>query len=44
MLVWPSSARPLGAALPQPDARAVSVMTPVYVDADGDGRVISAPR
>jgi hypothetical protein len=44
ILVWAASERPIGPTLPLPNARAVSVSTPVYVDADGDGRVISAAR
>jgi hypothetical protein len=44
LLAWASAEKPIPWVLPQSNARSIAVTTPVYVDADGDGRVISAPR
>jgi hypothetical protein len=39
-----SAETPLPPVLPYADARAFAVTSPVYVDADGDGRVVVPPR
>jgi hypothetical protein len=44
VVVWVEAQTPLPDVLPYRDARAIGFSSPVWIDADGDGRVRLPPR